>query len=195
MAAGENKTRFGASLAAITAALTLILVAGPVAEEADAASPCVRWGKTNPAKLSNPEARKAVLCLVNKQRTRHGLSKLDRDRDLQKAAQNHSEWMKNHGCFAHECPGEKTVQQRLAGVGYLISGLLRWAYGENIAYGEDSAGTPKKMVQAWMNSSGHRANILNPSFRDLGVGFVRGTPNDPNEVGGTYTTDFGLSIH
>lgn len=195
MATGEIKTRFSASLATTTAALALIVAAGPAAQEADAASPCVRWGETNPDELSHPQARKAVFCLVNKERTKRGLSKLDRDGHLQKAAQKHSEWMRSHKCFAHECPGEQTVEQRLGGVGYLISSLVRWAYGENIAYGSGSAGTPKQIVKAWMNSSGHRANILNPSFRDLGVGFAEGTPSDPNEVGGIYTTDFGLAVH
>ena len=79
-------------------------------------------------------------------------------------------------------------------VAYLLSGLLRWTYGENIAYGGDHYGTPKTIMKAWMNSPGHKANILNPAFRDVGVGVEPGVPGSPHSSGGTYTTDFGMRL-
>ena len=189
------QSKLVAILASLAAALTFIAAAGPAASDANGASPCKRWGNTHPDELSHPQARKAVLCLVNKERAQRGLKKLDRDRDLQKAAQKHTDWMVEKNCFDHECPGEKTLQQRLGVVGYLLGSLVRWAYGENIAYGGGDRGTPKKMVKGWMNSSGHRANILNRDFRDFGVGFRQGVPGGPRASGGIYTTDFGLAIH
>lgn len=194
MGFGVNTNRIYVLLASATAVLTLVITAGPAAQEAGAASPCVRWGKVKPADLTRAQARKAVLCLLNRERTKRGLGELDRDHRLERAAQKHSRYMRTHGCFDHECAGEKTVIDRLGQVGYLLGGLLRWAYGENIAWGEQRLGAPKAMVKAWMNSSGHRANILNGSFRDIGIGFVEGSPFDKRAEGGIYTTDFGLAV-
>ena len=53
---------------------------------------------------------------------------------------------------------------------------MSWTFGENIAYGGGRYGTPKSITKAWMNSPGHRANILNPTFKDVGVGFEPGSP-------------------
>ena len=91
-------------------------------------------------------------------------------------------------------PVRPSLDRRLDGVGYLGSGLTRWAFGENIAWGTGDSGTPRAIVDAWMNSSGHRANILSSSFREIGVGFSLGTPRSKNDLGGIYTTDFGLAV-
>ncbi len=99
--------------------------------------------------------------------------------------------MRRHNCFDHECPGEASIDSRLRRAGYLKSGLRRWLYGENIAYGTQAYASPRAMVKAWMNSPEHRANILNPEFRDIGVGVVWGTFSNPHAAGGIYTTDFG----
>ena len=73
-------------------------------------------------------------------------------------------------------------------------GLTRWAYGENIAWGADWRGSPAAIVEAWMDSPPHRANILNRSFREVGVGFDTGTPGGDRAPGGIYTVDFGLRV-
>ena len=100
--------------------------------------------------------------------------------------------MQNHRCFAHECPGEPSVLSRLKRVNYIHNGLQRRSYGENIAWGGSHLGTPKAIVRAWMRSPGHRHNILNPDFREIGIGFSRGTPPNPGASGSTITTDFGM---
>ncbi|MGI9021584.1 MAG: CAP domain-containing protein, partial [Solirubrobacterales bacterium] len=64
----------------------------------------------------------------------------------------------------------------------------------NIAWGGRSLGTPKQIVDAWMHSSGHRANILNGRFRDLGIGFGSGSPTNRKVNAGIYTTDFGYRL-
>jgi uncharacterized protein YkwD len=145
-----------------------------------------------PAKaISTRQAKSAVACLLNKRRHSHGLGSLKLNHDLSKASRDHSKYMERHDCFDHECPGEATLDSRLRGVHYLLSGLSSWLYGENIAYGTGSHGSPAAMTKAWMRSAGHRANILNGSFRDFGVGVVWGTPGNPHGDGGLYTTDFG----
>src|SRR5919107_1385530 len=62
--------------------------------------------------------------------------------------------------------------------------------GENLAWGQGNLATPRAIAVAWMNSPGHRHNILQPEFTEIGVGIVPGTPGDAT-WGATYTTDFG----
>jgi uncharacterized protein YkwD len=68
-----------------------------------------------------------------------------------------------------------------------------WSLGENIAWGTGTYATPREIVKSWMNSSGHRHNILNGRFRDIGIGIVAGAPGmaRSSAAGATYTTDFG----
>ena len=193
MAFGANN-RTLTRLTVLALAATLALTAGSAADSASAASPCAKYGDVSAKRLKTREARAAIRCLINKERKNRGVPKLDRDRRLQKASQRHTEVMLKKNCFSHQCPGEGSLESRLRGANYLIGGLLRWTYGENIAYGGGHYGTPKSIMKAWMNSAGHRANILNRAFRDLGVGFVQGTPGRPGANGGIYTTDFGLRI-
>jgi uncharacterized protein YkwD len=67
--------------------------------------------------------------------------------------------------------------------------------GENIAWGADSGGTPKAIVKSWMHSPPHRANILSPQFRQLGVGFALGHRGGKRGERAMYTTDFGMRKH
>ena len=164
------------------------------AEAAKKRAACDRWGKTAPTELQLDQARRTILCLLNERRDAAGLPNLQRNNRLEAAAQRHNEQMDGTGCFAHECPGEASLEGRLEGINYIIGGLLRWAFGENVAWGEGSRATPKSIMAAWMASPGHRANILNRNFREVGIGFSRGTPNADNAAGGIYTTDFGLRV-
>lgn len=184
--------RIAARLAALVLVLAFALL-GPSSSSASG-NACKRWGNASPETLTNGQAREAILCLVNEQRDDAGLPPLERDERLQKAAQRHTHRMNGTGCFAHECSGESALDGRLKSVGYLSGGLSKWAYGENIAWGLRDRGTPRAIVAAWMSSSGHRANILSRSFRELGVGFSSGTPHSKNDPGGIYTTDFGLRV-
>jgi uncharacterized protein YkwD len=178
-------TRSGLSAAALAAVL-LMLAAFSAAPRAEA-SACDRWGDVGPDQLNPRAARRATLCLVNRERDQAGKPALDRSGKLQRAAQRHSSLMAETGCFSHDCPGEGDLGDRLSGVSYLVDGLLAWAYGENVAYGTGSRGTPRSIVNAWMNSPPHRAAMLDRSFRDAGVGFALRSGNV-----GYYTLDLGL---
>jgi uncharacterized protein YkwD len=157
-------------------------------------SACKEWGSVMPDDLAPGQARKAIVCLLNEQRRQAGVGPLDSNKKLQRAAQNHTDHMDGSNCFDHECPGEADLSQRLEGVDYLIGSLVRWICGENIAWGPDKLGTPKAIVQSWMNSPPHRSTLLNGSFDDVGIGFAPGTPSSANERGGIYTADFGLRV-
>lgn len=138
-----------------------------------AAVPVGAGGPTSgqPDRSSDP-ARFAseVFRLTNAARAKRGLPALRRDVRLDKAAERFSRQMAESGFFSHTGPDGSTLQSRIAAQGY--RGM---ALGENIGMGYT---TPQAAVDGWMLSSGHRANILNPHFRDLGVGiaFARGVP-------------------
>jgi uncharacterized protein YkwD len=173
------------------AVLATLLVAGFQASAVTApagatAKACKRYADKGPSHLSAKHARAAVVCLINRVRSQNGRGHLDRDGRLNNAAARHSVRMRKQSCFSHQCPGESSLLGRLRNVRYIVDGLSRWAYGENIAWGTARKGTPRRTVSAWMNSSGHRANILSGNFRDVGVGYSHKGKR------GYYTADFGL---
>jgi uncharacterized protein YkwD len=182
------------ALLALTSAVVLALALATASPAAAKGNGCGPAADASAGSVANGAARDAVLCLLNKERANAGLKPLDNNKRLQKAAQRHNERMVGTGCFDHECNGESDLGKRLESVGYLSGGLSRWAYGENIAWGSGSYGTARSIVNAWMNSPPHRANILSRDFRDIGIGFSSGTPNSNNADGAIYTTDFGLRI-
>ncbi|MEW5850089.1 MAG: CAP domain-containing protein [Myxococcota bacterium] len=117
---------------------------------------------------SNDETQlgKEVLRLVNEERAAQGLGALTWNDDVAKVAYDHSVDMQERNYFDHTNPDGDGPMQRLdkAGVSYS-------AAGENIAQGYP---TPEEVMAAWMNSEGHRANILRPGFTQLGVGVRQG---------------------
>ena len=108
----------------------------------------------------------AVLRLVNQERSKQGLSALTLDKRLNTAAQKKAEDMRDKNYFDHQSPtyGSPFDLMRSEGINYQTA-------GENIAAGQQSA---QAAMESWMNSSGHRANILNKNYKHLGVGFCTG---------------------
>lgn len=155
---------------------------------------CGRLGHAHPQKLGRAEAARSTQCLLNRVRAAHGLESLGYDRRLARGAKRHSAYMQRHRCFRHRCRGEATVAQRLIRAGYLASGLRRWAYGENIAFGEGALGSPAEIVESLMHSPRHRKKILDPDYREVGVGFLRGTHRGRQQSGGLYTIELGLRL-
>lgn len=168
----------------LVAALAVVIPAPAAADGGGFA--CVHHGDKRPTQLRTKQARAAILCLINKQRRDHGRGGLDRNSKLNEAARKHSKRMAGTGCFSHQCSGESGLESRLRAVGYLHSGLNRWAFGENIAYGTGSRATPREVVRRWMSSSGHRAHILSTTFEDFGAGMATSGKK------GYYTADFGM---
>ena len=112
------------------------------------------------SKVSSFESE--VIDLVNKERSKRGLRRLEKDNNLVKAARDKSSDMFINKYFSHISPKfgktSNLLDKRGISYGYM---------GENIAKGHRS---PKQVVDAWMKSPGHRANILNPNYRKIGVG-------------------------
>ena len=105
-----------------------------------------------------------VIRLVNEHRRANGLADLSYDWELSRVARIKSQDMRDNGYFAHNSPtyGSPFNMMKSFGIKYRSA-------AENIARGY---ATPKAVVDGWMNSSGHRANILNPSFTHIGVGYT-----------------------
>ncbi|WP_407287081.1 sigma-70 family RNA polymerase sigma factor [Streptomyces sp. BP-8] len=123
-----------------------------------------------PAPPATPEADPAdtpaekVLALVNDERAKAGCGKLTSDDRLARAAQLHSEDMSDNGYFDHASRDGRSFVDRAQAQGYQNPGA------ENIAQGQSS---PESVMQSWMNSPGHRANILNCDLNTMGVGLVQ----------------------
>ncbi|MBE7012769.1 MAG: LysM peptidoglycan-binding domain-containing protein [Ruminococcaceae bacterium] len=105
-----------------------------------------------------------VIRLVNEIRVKNGLRTLTADWELSRVARYKSQDMKDNNYFSHTSPvyGSPFDMMKNFGIKYKSA-------AENIAKGQ---ATPQVVVNAWMNSSGHRANILNPSYTKIGVGYV-----------------------
>jgi uncharacterized YkwD family protein/spore coat assembly protein SafA len=115
------------------------------------------------ASVSSFEAE--VIRLVNIERSKNGLSPLTHDWELSRVARYKSQDMKDKNYFSHTSPtyGSPFDMIKSFGISYRSA-------GENIAKGQT---TPQMVVNAWMNSQGHRANILNKSYTHIGVGYVK----------------------
>jgi uncharacterized protein YkwD len=176
--------RISSSATALVAALALVLVAAPAASAAGACSAA----NARIATASKRALVRATLCQLNVNRARHGLRPLRLNRRLSAAARRHSRAMARRHFFSHNSLNGSSFLDRIRRTGYL-RGARSWTVGENIAYGSGRLSTPRAIGRAWMNSAGHRANILSRSFHAIGIGIAAGTPSGGG--GATYTTDFG----
>jgi len=114
---------------------------------------------------SNYERRVAEL--VNVERQKNGLAPLAFDSSISNVARIKSKDMSDNNYFAHQSPTYGSAADMLT-----QNGIRYSAWGENIAAGQR---TPEEVVNAWMNSPGHRANILGSQFTKIGVGYVNGS--------------------
>lgn len=130
----------------------------PAATARPTAAPTQRPASTGTASA----IEKQVLDLVNAERAKYGLSALTWADDLASIARAHSQDMIRRSFFDHTNPDGKSPFDRLKSAG------IRYRYAaENIAYGQK---TPEAVMNAWMNSAGHRKNILNANLKEIGVG-------------------------
>jgi uncharacterized protein YkwD len=144
-----------------------------------------------PAPGNLAEVRAAVLCLHNRARTNRGLTPLRESAKLRSAAVGHSSDMVAGGYFAHDSLSGANMAERILRTGYARG--QGWSLGENIAWGTGSLATAAEIQHAWMESPGHRANILRRQFREIGIGIAVGAPVDARGMqGATYTADFGV---
>ena len=119
---------------------------------------------TTPASSAVSAFEQQVVELTNQERAKNGLPALKLDVELSKVARDKSKDMQTKNYFSHTSPtyGSPFDMMKAYGISYKSA-------GENIAMGQRS---PEEVVQAWMNSQGHRENIMNPNFTHIGVGHV-----------------------
>lgn len=140
-------------------------------KEQEAATPAQQPAQKEEQSNQNQQAsqelsqfEQEVVDLTNQEREKHGLSALKVDTELSKVAREKSRDMATSNYFDHNSPkyGSPFDMMKNFGISYRTA-------GENIAKGQQ---TPEEVVNAWMNSEGHRANILNGEYTHIGVGYV-----------------------
>ncbi|MGJ8547386.1 MAG: CAP domain-containing protein [Sulfitobacter sp.] len=131
----------------------------------------------------------ALLELINASRAAEGLGALTMELNLNQSANDHSQWMTDTTTFSHTGVGNSTSRERMEDAGLDLSGS--WGTAENIAahpgYNSENdspAAQARAIHEAFMDSPGHRANIMNPSFTHVGIGIIYG----PMDFGGTTAT-------
>jgi uncharacterized protein YkwD len=144
--------------------------------------------RLRPVAANAAQVKAATLCLLNAQRGRAGLGVLTENAMLQRAAEKHSLDMSTRKFFEHRNPDGVEPAARIVRTGY--PPLL---VGENLGWGEEDMSTPAAVVKLWMESPGHRANILTPGYREIGIGlsFQAPEPQDAPLQAAVYTTTFG----
>jgi uncharacterized protein YkwD len=173
--------------AALGTALVVLALAPPAGASAGGDCP---GADLLPSTDNVAAVNQATLCLLNAERTVRGLGALTENASLSRASLAYSQQMVTLSFFAHEAPDGTGLVARLTAVGYLGNTGGDWAVGENIAWAQGSLPTPRSVMQAWMDSPGHRENILSAGYAEVGLGTVQGVPQ-PGQPGTTFTTDFG----
>jgi uncharacterized protein YkwD len=169
--------RRGATVTLLTAAIAMAVFASA---PAGARAACA--GQNNAGASATAQER-AMLCLVNQARKQRGLDPLTAPPSLARAAARKSADIIRCDQFSHEACGREFTYW-IERVGY---GGCGWA--ENIAYGGGSLATPRSIFRMWMNSSGHRRNILGP-YDDIGIGLQVGEL-EGNAGAHVWTQQFG----
>jgi uncharacterized protein YkwD len=143
-----------------------------------------------PATGNLAQVADATHCLLNEQRAAAGLAPTRQNPKLAQAGVGYSRRMVAERFFGHVAPDGEDLSTRLLRAGY-IAASDEYTIGENLAWGQRELSTPRAIVAAWMQSPGHRANVLRPQYAEVGLGFVIGTPADPSQ-GATVTAEYGL---
>lgn len=131
----------------------------------------------------NDEYIEIMLKLINEARLEAGVAPLIITPELMASSQAHSRDMACRNFFSHNNPDGQTPFDRMEVAGYPL-----YYAAENIYAGQGVYNSPEKAVKAWLNSPGHRTNMLSPQYVHIGLGFAY---TDTSYYGGYYTTDFG----
>jgi uncharacterized protein YkwD len=181
------------SLAALAATVALALPAAADARRVAAwhsGPTACDAANAKPAEATKRQLVRATMCLLNRERTRRGLPRLSLNKRLSRAAAAHSRAMVRNNFFSHDSLSGADFIDRIRRVGYLNQ-ARSWAVAENLAWGSGSRAVPAAIVRSWMQSPGHRSNILTGRYREIGIGVAAGAPIRTSLPAATYTTDFG----
>ena len=164
----------------------VLLVVAPTAH----AAPCPHAADLATA-ISLQDARAALLCTIDAERTARDLPAVQQSQQLARAAQGHAADMVTRHFFAHVTPGGSTLGDRVAATGYL-KGRSDWELGEAIAWAQQPLDTADSLVRAWLASPPHRAILLDRRFREVGIGVAPGLTDGSGLAGATAVLDFGF---
>ena len=157
---------------AVLVALALLMRFSPPVEAHPVARAAGGGCNAHKSHLGVKRFAHAVLCVQNRHRKAYGLRRLRASRSLRRAAVNHARDMVRRGYFGHVSFGGGTVVDRVGRTGY----SRRFTAGENIFYGLPPRPSPAAVVAAWMDSPGHRHQILNPAWEEVGIGTIMRPP-------------------
>jgi uncharacterized protein YkwD len=174
-------------VAALALALGLALSAAPAGADV---APCPHALEQASA-LAPADARAALLCLIDAERGARGLAAVAAEAHLGLAAQAYGERMVAGRFFDHVDPAGATLDDRVGASGYL-RGARDWGLGEALGWATEPIASPAELVAMWLDSPPHRAILLDPGFREVGIGVAAGVP-DPalGAAGATVVLDFG----
>jgi uncharacterized protein YkwD len=146
-----------------------------------------------PGPATLPQARRATLCMVNRERRRHDVRRVRSVAALRHSASLYAREMVRESFFAHVTPAGLTFAERIRRQTGYLDGARSWWIAENIGWGSGTFATPSGIVRAWMHSSEHRRNLLDGRYRDLGVGIAVGAPSAlaGASPAATFVTHFG----
>lgn len=154
------------------AVVACLAVLGGAAAASAAEDPLLAPSGTCPSDdrldLDQAAAQQAMLCLTNWARTKAGLAALQADTSLNEAGQAKLVADVSCGEFTHTPCGSPFA----AVFSTYLTGARGYQIGENIAWSTGRFGTARETMNGWLESAGHRANILTPAFRDLGIGYL-----------------------
>ncbi len=140
------------------------------------------------------ELEQQMLALINQERTNANLAPLTFNSALNDASEDHSTWMLDTDTFSHTGEDGSSAGDRIVDAGYALEG--NWTWGENIGW-QSERGDPgladdvADIHESLMNSPGHRANILNPEFDEIGIGIEQGDFENFDSV--MVTQNFGAT--
>jgi uncharacterized protein YkwD len=159
------------------------------------ATPCQNT-ELMPTAANTELVRAAVLCLINRERAQNGDAPLTLSSQLQQAAEGHCAEMISADYFEHVSPSGLTPVDRIRSDGYIPNRNVGYVIGENLAWGTLGLATPQAIVNAWIASPGHLANILEAQYAETGIAV---TPQVPpslagGQAGATYAQEFGVIV-
>jgi uncharacterized protein YkwD len=174
-----------ALLTAVVVLAAAVALAAPARAQAPAACPFA----SEPLWTAPPGAvASAIGCLVNAERVARGVPAAAPSSDLEEIAGRHATDMVARRYFAHVSPSGGTVDKRARRAGYLTAPC--WALGEDLGWAPADVANAQAVVAAWMASPSHRSVILDPDFREIGVGIV-GRPPTGTAPGATFVLEMG----
>jgi uncharacterized protein YkwD len=144
-----------------------------------------------PTAETRDAAAAAVACVLNLERAKRDLPRLREHPRLERPASRYARAMVRGQYFSHTSPAGETMVDRLRDSRYILANRP-WAVGETLAWGTGGRSTPAATVAAWMDSRPHRRVLLDPQYRELGIGVATGVPIEADAVGATYAAELGV---